>query len=394
MNMILTPKCLAGSIAAIPSKSQAHRLLLLAALAEGETEIAISAMGQDIEATARCLRSLGANIEYCGGRCTVRPIEMPKDAVLDVGESGSTLRFLLPVVCALGAKCSFRLHGKLPQRPMEALVSELHRHGAEIWQDGNVISVSGKLTGEDFRLPGNISSQFLSGILLALPLLGGGSLTAEGPIESRGYLDLTVDALRKFGAEVTEENRKFTVSGTLRSPGALCVEGDWSNAAFWLVADRLGSNITVTGLDPSSRQADRAIVDLLDCREIDCAGVPDLAPALAVLAAFTPGQTRFTGAARLRLKESDRIAACTAMVRALGAKAEERPDGFTVWGSAALPGGTVDSFGDHRIAMAAAIAGTRAPVKILNAQAVEKSYPAFWSDYARLGGAVAWEDAI
>lgn len=394
MNVIVKPARLAGSITAIPSKSQAHRLLLLAALAEGATEIALPAMGQDVEATARCLRALGANIEYRGGICTVRPIEMPKAAPLDVGESGSTLRFLLPVVCALGAKCSFRLHGKLPQRPMEVLVSELHRHGAEIWQDGNEIFVSGKLTGGEFRLPGNISSQFLSGILLALPILGGGSLTAEGPIESRGYLDLTVDALRKFGAEVTEENRKFTVGGTLRSPGALRVEGDWSNAAFWLVANRLGNAIDVTGLDERSRQGDRAISRLLDCRVIDCAGVPDLAPALAVLAAFTPGETRFTGAARLRLKESDRIAACTAMVRALGAAAEERPDGFTVRGAQNLPGGTVDSFGDHRIAMAAAIAGTRAPVKILNAQAVEKSYPAFWSDYARLGGAVAWEDAL
>lgn len=391
MNAILTPRMLRGTVAALPSKSQAHRLLICAALAAGETVIECPAAGQDLEATVRCLRALGAKIEYNGTQYAVTPIETAENAVLDAGESGATLRFLLPVVCALGAECTFLLRGRLPQRPMEPLCAELRRHGAVIRQEDDRYFVSGKLTGCDYRLPADVSSQFLSGNLLALSVLGGGTLTMIGEVESAAYVEMTLDALRRFGVQADRSGNQITVHGTLKSPGHLTVEGDWSNAAFWLCADRLGSAVSVTGLDPESLQSDRRIPELTDA--VDCSQSPDLVSPLAILAAFTPGRTDFFRAGRLRYKESDRIRTCVAMVRALGAEAEEAHDGFTVWGKEELPGGTVDACGDHRIAMAAAIAGTRCPVKILNAQAVEKSYAAFWSDYARLGGCVAWEDA-
>ncbi len=402
MNAIITPAPLMGTVKALSSKSQAHRLLICAALAEKKTKIECTYAGQDMAATVRCLQALGAALTYDGSGYTVSPIQSPQDAVLlDVGESGTTLRFLLPVVCALGIKATFLLHGRLAQRPMEPLWSELQRHGASLHRGENTISVSGKLRPTVFTLAANISSQFLSGILLALPILGGGRLCMEGTLESRDYLQMTVDALRCFGVTVAWKNSTIDIAGSLQSPGHCTVEGDWSNAAFWLCADAIGENqITLTGLDPASHQGDRAIIDAIRVlkvgnAQLDCRQIPDLVPPLAVLAALCPGETRFCGAARLRLKESDRIAACVRLVNALGAHAEELPDGFTVVGKEFLRGGTVDSFCDHRIAMAAAIASTRCrnPVRILNAQAVEKSYAAFWKDFCHLGGAMAWEDA-
>lgn len=393
MNVTITPTALRGTIAALPSKSQAHRLLLCAAFAQGETTLILPPVGQDVEATVRCLRALGADIRWSGNRCHVRPITEPRDAVLDVGESGTTLRFLLCIVCALGIRTTIRLHGRLAQRPLEPLWSVLQEHGAQLSRDGNEIDVSGSLTGQNYSLAANISSQFLSGILLALPLLGGGTLRLEGSPESTGYLDLTLDALRQFGIHAERRDCTIQICGTLQSPGTCIVEGDWSNAAFWLCANALGSGITVTGLNPNSLQGDRAMPELLGKTVVDCRQIPDLVPALSVAAAFRPGETRFCHAERLRLKESDRIAACVALIRALGAQAEETQHGFTVRGSDTLPGGTVDSFNDHRIAMAAAMAGTRCPVTIRDAQAVEKSYAAFWTDYCRLGGRLQWEDA-
>ena len=384
----LTPRPLRGEIAALPSKSQAHRALICAALAKGKTRIVCGQTGQDVEATVRCLRALGAEIEYDGTAYTVAPIAAPaQDAVPDVGESGSTLRFLLPMACALGVNTEFVLHGRLARRPMEPLWSELQRHGAVLERGENTIRTGGKLAGKDFSLAANVSSQFLSGILFALCVMGGGSLHLETAMESAPYFDMTCDALERFGAELIKEETLIRLaSGSLQSPGELAVEGDWSNAAFWLCADRIGgSRLTVTGLDPASRQGDRAAPACIDAicagnAVIDCGQTPDLVPPLAALAAFCPGRTVFAGAARLRLKESDRIESVVQMLKSLGAEAGALTDG--------LPGGTVDACGDHRIAMAAAICapGCEGPVTVRGAEATEKSYAGFWKDYVNLGG--------
>ena len=398
----LTPRPLRGEIAALPSKSQANRALICAALAKGKTRIVCGQTGQDVEATVRCLRALGAEIEYDGTAYTVAPITVPaQDAVPDVGESGSTLRFLLPVACALGVNTEFVLHGRLAKRPLEPLWSELRRHGAILERGENTIRAGGKLAGKDFSLAANVSSQFLSGILFALCVMGGGSLHLETAMESAPYFDMTCDALERFGAELIKEETLIRLaSGSLQSPGELAVEGDWSNAAFWLCADRIGgSRLTVTGLDPASRQGDRAAPACIDAicagnAVIDCGQIPDLVPPLAALAAFYPGRTVFAGAARLRLKESDRIESVVQMLKSLGAEAGALPDGLWVEGRRCLPGGTVDACGDHRIAMAAAICapGCEGPVTIRGAEATEKSYAGFWKDYVNLGGCLTWEE--
>ena len=396
MIAVVAPGPLRGAIPAIPSKSAAHRLLICAALADAPTVLECTSAGRDMDATVRCLRALGAKIEEKNGKITVIPTEIPvSDAVLDAGESGSTLRFLLPVVCALGVPARFRLRGRLARRPLEPLWTELQRCGAVLEKDGDEILVSGKLEENRFSLAANVSSQFLSGILMALPLLGGGELTLTTELQSAGYLAMTEDALRRFGAEITHENNVIRMApGKLRSPGWCPVEGDWSNAAFWLCA-----GVAVTGLDDRSRQGDRVVPACIEAIRagnavIDCGDIPDLVPPLAALAAACPGTTRFVNGARLRLKESDRIASTVRMLNDLGARAAERPDGLRVEGSERLRGGTVDGAGDHRIVMAAAIAAAHCehPVRITCAQAAEKSYAAFWDDFVRLGGCVRWEE--
>ena len=407
MRAIITPSPLAGTIPAIASKSQAHRMLICAALADRPTTVACPTLSADITATADCLRALGADINYENGLYTVRPIAaVPDRPVLDCGESGSTLRFLLPVVCALGAKATVKMHGRLGQRPLSPLWEELQAHGAVLTKpDPDTISVEGSLAAGEYTIAANISSQFISGLLFALPLLlEGSSIRLTGTLESAAYLTMTVRALSLFGVACPLADGTFSVPGgrPYASPGAAQVEGDWSNAAFWTVADKLsGGALAVTGLDPDSPQGDRAVTELAERiaagnAVIDCQNVPDLVPVLSVLAALTPGTTRFVNAGRLRIKESDRLTAVTAMLTALGGDVQELDEGLVVTGKKHLAGGTVDSVNDHRIAMSAAVAaiGCDGPVTVLGAQAVNKSYPAFWDDYARLGGKVTLEDEI
>ena len=384
----ITPSGLSGTIRAIPSKSAAHRLLICAALSGEPTEIECQGTSKDIEATKACLAA------------------MKGDGKLPCGESGSTLRFLLPVVAALGLDAAFHMEGRLPQRPLYPLDEQLIAHGAVLSRPReDVLKVSGKLTPGDYTLPGNVSSQYISGLLFALPLLDAPStLTVTGKIESAPYIEMTLDALRQFGIHVTIENNVFRIPACrYRSPGKAVVEGDWSNAAFWLCAGALGGPITMTGLKPDSLQGDKAIFDLLaafgaqtkqegdsytvsaaplKALEIDAAAIPDLVPVLAVVAAAAEGTTRIYNAQRLRLKESDRIETVRKMLEALGASVEETADGLLIHGGKPLTGGTVDSCNDHRIAMAAAVASIlcTGEVTVLGAEAVEKSYPNFWRD--------------
>lgn len=410
MNQTIIPSPLGGRIKSIPSKSHAHRLLICAALAREETVIDCQGSSKDIQATADCLSAMGAEVVREKDRFRVNPGTAAGRCTLPCGESGSTLRFLLPVVAALGLDADFHMEGRLPERPLAPLDAQLQAHGVTLTRpERSVLCCRGQLQPGDYTLPGNVSSQYISGLLFALPLLDAPStLTVTGAIESAPYIAMTLAALEQFGVHVSVENQVYSIPASgYRSPGKAVVEGDWSNAAFWLCAGALGAEVSVTGLDPDSLQGDKAVFDLLadfgaacHCTngcytvsptalralEIDAAAIPDLVPVLSVVAAAAKGTTRIFNAARLRLKESDRIESVRKMLEGLGAAVEETADGLLIHGGKPLTGGEVDSFGDHRIAMAAAIAAIAAkgPVTIIGAEAVEKSYPRFWEDYKTL----------
>ncbi len=410
MIKVLNSPSLGGRIRAIPSKSEAHRQLICAALSKSPVEIACPQTSMDIEATARCLCSMGAQIKYENGVYKVNPIAEPeKKAVLDCGESGSTLRFLLPVVCALGIEADFVMHGRLSQRPMTALTDELEAHSVKVWQEGEHLYTKGKAQGTEWKIDAGISSQFVSGLLFMLSIIGG-TLELTGKVESAAYIDMTVKALRDFSSDIENNGRVYTVknSALCRPDGRIVTGGDWSNAAFFIVAGAIGKKpVTVDGLELSSVQGDKGIVDILRCfgaridakdgsvtaypssltaADIDASQVPDLVPVMAVAASVANGTSRIYGASRLRLKESDRLETVCNMLTAFGAKVEITDDGLLINGVDTLTGGTADSAGDHRIAMSAAVASTvcKGSVEITGAQAVSKSYPAFWEDFEKL----------
>ena len=401
-------------ICAIPSKSHLHRLLICASLSDKETLIrSAHTEAQDIAATVNCLSALGAEIERVSEGYNVRPLnrdKLPNKCILPCADSGSTLRFMLPVVCALGVSCEFHMSGRLPERPMAHLEKELMRGGIRLWRPSpDVLCCEGQLIAGDFYLPGNISSQYITGMLMALPLLSSdSSLYVSEPIESEGYIDMTLEALKKFG-QTFEGNRthyKIRPKSTLSSPGCISAEGDWSNAAFWLAAGAMpGESARISGLNRESAQGDREICRILkqmgaDIRwdgdvlcvsggqlrgvEIDAANIPDLIPPLSAVASVSEGETVIWNASRLRLKESDRLSSIAAVLKALGANVTENADGLRIHGVKKLTvgavGSVVDSYGDHRIAMMAAIASTVADgeVTVKGADAVNKSYPGFW----------------
>ena len=397
MNVTVYPGSLHGGVTAPPSKSHVHRLLIAAALCENETGIACPGENEDIAATVRCLKALHAEITRAGDLyrvCRKAPLfHLSAGDALDCGESGSTLRFLLPLCAALTDSALLTGRGRLPSRPNGPLLEVLRTHGAKIEGDFLPLTVNGGLQPGDFSLPGNISSQYFTGLLFVLPMLNDDStLMYTSPLESMPYVDLTLSVLRQFGIRIEDTENGWRIPGNQRytSPGIVEAEGDWSAAAFWLGANCLGNAVTVEGLTRSSCQGDKAIEKLLSRvgGEIDVTDTPDLMPILSAVAAALPGKTtRVTGAARLRLKESDRIAAMARTIRALGGNAEELPDGLVIFG-AKLQGGTVYGMNDHRVVMSAAVAATACenPVTILGAEAVSKSYPHFWRDFEALGG--------
>ncbi len=406
---------LGGTVTFLPSsKSQAHRLMIAAFLSGQETVLENVTFSRDVEATAGCLAALGTETVREGNRLTLRPGSLPAGEItLDCGESGSTLRFLLPVAAALGIDAAFTGQGRLPQRPLSPLYEEMTAHGETMSPQGIFpLRLSGKLCPGAYRMAGNISSQFFTGLLLALPLLEGDStLEVLGPLESEPYLDMTLEVMARFGIRADRTERGFAIPGHQRyqEPKSLSVEGDWSSAAFWLAAGALSrSGITCRGLNCSSAQGDRAIVrilrafgaEVLEERDsvtvrrgnlrgidLDAAQIPDLVPVVAVVSAFAEGDTRIRSIARLRLKESDRVASVLALIRSLGGQGEATDNEMIIHGGG-LRGGTADAFGDHRIAMAAAVAASRTewPVTLNGAEAVFKSYPGFWEEFSRLGG--------
>ena len=410
----LKPGRLSGTAAAIPSKSAAHRIFLCAALADKPTVVRLGSGSKDIEATMSCVRALGGRTEQISdGVYRVHPIvQSAENPTLDCGESGSTLRFLVPVAAALGKGAVFTGGGRLPERPLSPLREQLEEHGCILTPQGDwPLRLSGKLTGGKFALPGNISSQFFTGLLLALPLLPeDSSIEITTELESEGYIHLTLDVLHQFGIRAEKQGNYYLIPGgqKYRSPGEAEVEGDWSNAAFWLTAAAMGNPVRCSGLKPDSSQGDKAILDVLrrmgaeitltdgiysvhspgrlHGTVIDASEIPDLVPILSVAAATADGITQITHAARLRIKESDRLAVMADVLTKLGAKVQELPDGLVIEGVTQLHGGTVDSANDHRIAMSAAIAALSASgeVVLTDPNAVKKSYPRFFEDYQAL----------
>ena len=409
---------LQGNVTPPPSKSQAHRLLICAALGTEPCSIVCSSVNDDIMATMRCLNAIGAEITYSSGVFDVRPVSVVKGGTLDCGESGSTLRFLMSVAAVLGADATFTGTGKLPQRPMGALISLLSLHGTAVERssaDELPVTCSGTLRGGRFTIPGNISSQYLTGLLFALPLATEDSeIEVVGEQTSASYIDMTLEALSIAGIEVERSGNVYRIKGNqkYRMPSRVVVEGDWSSAAFWVVAGVIGKNpVTVCGMNNSSLQGDSAIIDHLRSMgafvnvdadrvvampshlfgaELDCADTPDLVPILSVAAAVAQGTTLFTNVGRLRFKESDRLAAMKSVLASFGVSADIGEDTFTVYGSEPVVVDAVDSFGDHRIAMSAAILATVAGgiTQIEGSSCVAKSYPAFFDDFVKLGGIV------
>ncbi|MDD3260926.1 MAG: 3-phosphoshikimate 1-carboxyvinyltransferase [Oscillospiraceae bacterium] len=410
---VLSPAVLSGTAAPPPSKSAAHRAILCAALAQGKSILSPIGSSADMQATIGCIKALGAKVKQDGEILTVSgPLCSPKGAVtLSCIESGSTLRFLIPIVGALGISAVFTGCGRLPQRPLGIYLDLLPQHGLSCKSTGGLpLTVSGRLLPGVYSLPGDVSSQFITGLLFALPLLSGESeIRLTSPLQSAAYVQMTCDMLKQFGiAVIPQENGWRVPGGQQYRARQLSVERDWSQAAFLLAAGALGGSVLLSGLNPQSAQGDRAIEPLLRLfgaklvwqggiltaqpgplagAEIDVGQIPDLAPILAVMGFFAQGRTRLYNAARLRLKESDRLAAMAQMAKALGVRAEQTADSLTLWGGT-VSGGTVSGCSDHRIVMAAAIAALRAegPVTVTDAQAVQKSWPEFFSVYQSLGG--------
>ena len=385
MDIRITPQKLSGVVTPPASKSMAHRAVLAMALADRQGTLSNLSDSQDIQATKRCVEALKA------------PRSDGELPYLDCGESGSTLRFVIPIALALRGGGVFTGRGRLMERPQGPYFDIFDEQGIFYEQKDGVLTIQGTLTPGVYRLPGNVSSQFVTGLLYALPLLTGDStIKITTPLESSGYVDMTLDMLEKFGISVENQNYE-----TFRVPGNqtyqardIAVESDWSQAGFWYAANFLDNRVSIQGLNPTSTQGDRVVASLYwklakpGDVDIDVSGCPDLLPPLAVMAAIRQGTTRFINAARLRIKESDRLATVHHLLTALGGQTEEGPDSLTVHGVPHLTGGTVDGANDHRIVMAAAIAATFCDglTTILGAEAVNKSYPSFWEEYKKLGG--------
>ncbi len=386
MDITIYPQKLNGHVQAIPSKSQAHRVLICAALSDQNTTMICPDTNRDIEATVSCLNAIGANIRRTQEGYSICPIKEPiSTAQLDCGESGSTLRFMLPIVGALGVDATIHMHGRLPNRPLSPLWEEMERMGCTLTRPtASTIRCTGKLQPGIYTIDGGVSSQYITGLMLALPLIGpNATVKVVGTLQSESYVKLTQQVIEMFRGDKAN-------TFPYHSPAHIQIEGDWSNGAFFVAANALGNSIEISGLSPDSVQGDRVCVDLVEklniYTAIDAADIPDLVPILAVTAACKQG-AKFSNISRLRLKESDRVETVISLLDALGAKAVATENTLEVY-PADFGSCKIDSFNDHRIAMAAAIAATCAsgPVTIKNAQCVEKSYPMFWDVYKQLGG--------
>lgn len=415
MKVTLSPSQLNGTVSAPPSKSCMHRALICAAAADRPTKIITDSYSEDTKATIECLKSLGAKIEHTEDGVTVYPIQKHDgECVLNCRESGSTLRFMLPFAAASGSKCTFVGAERLGQRPLLPLCEVLNKNGVSTSYGESFLPcrIEGQLSGNVFEIPGNISSQFITGLLLALGVTGGGEIKATTPIKSGPYIDITIDIMKKFGVNTEKTENGYIVPEGQRftSPENFAIEGDWSNGAFWLVAAAIGSEggITCTSLYEETFQGDSSIAEILSemgaditrdkngitvkksqlkAIKVDCADIPDIVPILCVAAVTAEGTTVFENIQRLRDKESDRVKTTIDMIRNLGGKIDFDENNIYVTGNA-LTGGKITSANDHRIAMSGAIASLlcTGDVTIDIAEAVGKSYPDFYEKFTMLGG--------
>lgn len=408
MDIRIAPHPLSGAVTPPASKSMAHRLIIAAALGGGISTIHNVSTSKDIEATLRCMAAMGTGVEQADnhtlrihglGHSVPQRFDPAQLLHFDCGESGSTLRFLIPIALAVVGGGVFTGQGRLMERPQQPYFDLFVEKGISYQLEDGVLTVQGRLTAGEYRLPGNVSSQFFTGLLFALSLLDEPStIISTTALESAGYINMTIEAMRTAGISVAAQwgQNRFTVSPAPYTSFEATVEADWSQAAFWYAANFLDSAVQLNGLNPRSAQGDMVISELYwklarpGDTEIDVSGCPDLLPPLAVMAAVRSGTTHFTNAARLRMKESDRLTTVHQLLTALGGRSEEGADFLTVHGLPALAGGTVDGANDHRIVMAATIAATACsgPVTILGAQAVSKSYPDFFEVYQSLGGTI------
>lgn len=424
MNITITPRKLSGRVLIPSSKSMTHREFICAALAEGESVIDNVSLSNDITATARAMAALGAEITeipsayperaaFCvaGG---LKKSDFP--VTLDCGESGSTLRFLIPIALHSGNRVTFVGHGRLAERPLTPYYEIFDEKKISYKTAGGLpLTAEGKLASGRYALPGDVSSQFFTGLLFVLPLLSGNSvLESTTALESASYIDMTVECMARHGVRVENPERgRYEIAGGQRyRAGHFDVEGDYSQSAFWLTAGILGNGITSAGLSEISSQGDRVICEILarmggnlvrNEKEItafpskthgtviDAEDCPDLVPVLAALASVSEGTTEIIHAARVRLKECDRLRAMAVELSKLGADISEKPDGLVIRGKERLSGGTCDAWNDHRVAMALASVSSQceSPLTILGAECVSKSYPAFWKDFEKLGGEIA-----
>lgn len=415
--VLINPSKLKGEVKIPPSKSISHRAIICAGLSNGITNISNVAFSEDINATCNAISSLGVNIEKEGqdvlkikGRSNPKVI---KDNI-NCFKSGSTLRFLIPLAAVTGEKVIFHGEGKLVERPLTPYYDIFEDH--DIFyknEDGKLpLTVKGKLKPGEYKLRGDISSQFITGLLFLLPLLNGDSkIIITTNLESKPYVDLTLDTLSKFSIQVQNNNyREFIVKGNQKYKNCTYnIEGDFSQVAFWAIAGILGEEITCKNVYQSSIQGDKVIIDILkdmgakiETHEdhiivkpsethgttIDASQCPDLVPALAALASVSRGTTNIINAERLRFKECDRLSAISTELNKIGALVEERKDGLFITGKETLRGGRVDSWDDHRIAMALACISSKCenPLIIENSECIKKSYPDFWKDFKKLGG--------
>lgn len=402
-----------GTLSAIASKSDAHRAIICAALSDDKTNIHISHISKDIEATLNCIKKMGASFMKKDNVYEITPVkELSQNPTLDCNESGSTLRFLLPVLAALGRGATFVGSGRLPERPMELIVDLLKKHENTFSSSKLPITVSGKTTPGTFDIAGDVSSQFISGLLFALPLLHGKSIIRlTSHLQSSAYVNMTVNTLKSFGVDIAQNENEFITEPieTYKSPKEYIVEGDWSNAAFFMVMGALGGNVTIKNLNQSSHQSDKTILDILSLAgvnytvkddeitvlksrikpfDLDVSECPDLFPVLSVLACGAKGKSTLYNAKRLRIKESDRIKTTCELIKNLGGKALETEDSLVICGSGQLNGGTVESYNDHRIAMSAYTAASISENDIIlkDAKAIDKSYQSFMEDFKIVGG--------
>ncbi len=413
------PSALSGSLRIPPSKSYAHRAIICAALAQGVSTLAPIDLSEDIAATLGAVQAMGVKAEWENYKLTINGSDIfsPQNAEIDCRESGSTLRFLLPVAAAGGMRARFIGSGKLPERPLADYLQLLPEHGVVCRSEGGLpLCMEGQLRGGTFAVSGHITSQFITGLLLALPLLAeDSSLILTSPLESQPYVDMTLRVLRDFGVLIHKTATGFHIpsSQTFRNR-SYTVESDWSQAAFFLTAGALGAPLALAGLNPDAIQGDAAVLPLLTAMgaeflwrdgllvsqqcgalhavDIDATHIPDLVPILCVAAIFCEGTTRIRGAKRLRLKESDRLQSLSEGLKALGVPHTLYEDGMDVIGqSGRLEGGVdiaVQGYQDHRIVMAFTIAAlfSQKGFAIHDAQSIAKSYPAFFADIQALGG--------